>query len=212
VVWLLVTSCAVLVSYCGIQEIYASSSASHQAAPVVAPLSAAPTPSMTPAAASRSSSPKPPRDTIRPRPAPPRARPDPTPTTPTTTRAVTITSPADQAKVNGRAGVLVHGRSGDLGGDVLRIFVYAPDGRFYLTDNGPVQSRDGQWSSSIQQIGDGTRDIGRFFKITAVRADATCQDTIQGRSRDVNGNIAFLAVPPGCAVADEVAVLKTAWN
>ncbi|MCO6009443.1 hypothetical protein NE236_31180 [Actinoallomurus purpureus] len=209
-VWLLVTSGAMVTSYCGIQEIYATGGETHQALPVVAQPSP-PTASTTPAAASRTPSPRPPQASIRPRPTPTRSRPAALPTT-TAAPTVTITAPPDQAKVNGRAGVLVHGRVGDLRGDVLRIFVYAPDGRFYLTDNGPVQSRDGQWSSPIQQIGDGTRDIGRFFKITAVRADATCQDTIQGRSPDVNGNIAFLAVPPGCAVADEVAVLKTAWN
>ncbi|MEV0408689.1 hypothetical protein [Actinoallomurus sp. NPDC050550] len=209
-VWLLVTSGAVVTSYCGIQEIYATGSETHQALPVVVPPSPAP-PSTTPAAAKRTPGPNPPRASIRPRPTPTRSRPASLPT-PTAAPAVTITSPPDQAKVNGRAGVLVHGRVGDLRGDVLRIFVYAPDGRFYLTDDGPVRAQGGRWSSSIQQIGDGTRDIGRFFKITAIRADAACQDTIQGRTRDVNGNIAFLEVPPGCSIADAVAVLKTAWG
>ncbi|GAA4607922.1 hypothetical protein GCM10023195_30540 [Actinoallomurus liliacearum] len=212
-IWLLVTTGAVLVSYCGIHEIYAAGGESHEATPVVSVPSALPAPSETntdPVAVQGGSTPDPPRESMRARPAPPPSpRPDPTPT-PTT--AVEITSPADQAKVNGRAGLLVRGHSGDLRGDVLRIFVYAPDGRFYLTDDGPVPTRNGAWSSSIQQIGDGTRDIGRFFKITAVRADATCQDTIHGRSQDVNGNIAFLAVPPGCTIADTVDVLKTAWN
>ncbi|GAA4639382.1 hypothetical protein GCM10023196_100770 [Actinoallomurus vinaceus] len=207
-VWLLVTSGAVVTSYCGIQEIYATGGETHQAMPVVA-RPAPPPASTTPGTASRTPGPRPPRASVRPRPTPTRSAPLP----PTTAApAVTITSPPDQAKVNGRAGLLVHGRVGDLRGDVLRIFVYAPDGRFYLTDDGPVPIRDGQWSSSIQQIGDGTRDIGRFFQITAVRADAACQDTIQGRTRDVNGNIAFLAVPPGCSIADRVAVLKTAWS
>jgi hypothetical protein len=209
-IWLLVTSGAVVTSYCGIQEIYAAGSGTHQASPVVVAPSPAP-PSTTPAAANRTPSPEPRRASIRPQPAPTRSRPASSPT-PTAAPAVTITSPPDQAKVNGRAGVLVHGRVGDLRGDVLRIFVYAPDGRFYLTDDGPVRAQGGQWSSSIQQIGDGTRDVGRSFKITAIRADAACQDTIQGRTRDVNGNIAFLAVPPGCSIADAVAVLKTAWG
>jgi hypothetical protein len=215
VVWLIVTSCAAFVSYCGIQDINAADSGHHHAIPVVS-LPSAPTTSPTPTSGGSGMPPRQPQESMgvisaspshRPAPRSPRSAPTPRPTP-----AVEITSPADQTKVNGRAGLLVRGHSGDLTGEALRLFVYAPDGRYYLTDNGPVPIRNGAWSSWIQQIGEGTRDIGSFFKITAVRADATCQDTIQGRSRDVNGNIAFLAVPPGCAIADTVDVLKTAWN
>jgi hypothetical protein len=123
-------------------------------------------------------------------------------------RGVTIDAPRARSYVNGRVGVVVRGRAGDLEGGTLRLFVLAYNGLHYLIDNGPVITADRKWSFLLKPIGAGTTDIGRVFTIIAVVADKSCRRILESSNRDPEGNIAFPVLPPGCADFDRVDVIK----
>src|SRR4051812_12107435 len=55
---------------------------------------------------------------------------------PSDTQQVSIEVPREMTKVNGEQGVLVQGRTAGLDGSVLRLFVLAYNGLYYLIDNG----------------------------------------------------------------------------
>jgi hypothetical protein len=199
IVWLAGTVSAVVVSYAGIR---ASDVNASNGDPVVRP---APPPSTVtiPAPSPAPASPA----TPSPTPSPERPRRTRTPAF----QGVRITSPDDDAKVNGSVGVVLKGRYGDLRGAELRVFVLAFNGQYYLNDNGPVLSSDGTWDFLVKPIGAGTSDIGRVFTIIVATVDSACRATLQASNRAPDGNIAFPALPAGCRAADKVNVLKTAF-
>lgn len=200
--WLVGTASAIAVSYGGIQRIHVSGPGGPEDAPAVRPISAGPAGSATPAT---------PAPTPRRTPSPRRTRTTASPGA-AVLHGVTITSPRALTKVNGRAGVLVRGRVGDVGDAVLRVFVNAPNGLYYLTDGGPVPTGHGRWTSRVRYIGWGPGDIGRLFTVVVVIADPPCQAVLKGRRPDGQGNITFAALPRSCRQAASVALLKTAWD
>jgi hypothetical protein len=124
---------------------------------------------------------------------------------------VSIDAPREMTKVNGKDGIVVRGRAGDLDGSVLRLFVLAYNGLYYLIDNGPVIAPNREWRFLLKPIGDGKRDIGRVFTVFVATVDSSCRDLLDRSRRDRTGNIAFTTLPPGCTAKDKVNVLKTSW-
>jgi len=142
--------------------------------------------------------------------------PTPQPLTSTTSkppdaRQVSIDAPRELTKVNGKDGVLMHGRAGDLDGSVLRLFVLAYNGIYYLIDNGPVIAPNREWRFLLKPIGDGKRDIGRVFTVFVATVDSDCRKLLDRSHRDRTGNISFTQLPPGCTAKAKVNVLKTSW-
>ncbi|MEW2358874.1 hypothetical protein, partial [Spirillospora sp. NPDC029432] len=121
-----------------------------------------------------------------------------------------ITAPGAGARVAGGIGVLMRGTARDLGGHQLRIFDFAPNGVYYLADEGPVPVDGGRWTFRNGTIGAGDRDVGQPFVLTAVIADRRCQATLRTTPRDAENNIWFRTLPAGCREADSVRVTKTA--
>ncbi|MBO2449302.1 hypothetical protein J4573_19520 [Actinomadura barringtoniae] len=124
---------------------------------------------------------------------------------------VTIEAPRELTKVNGRQGVLVQGHAGDLHDSVLRLFVLAYNGQYYLIDNGPVIAPNREWRFLLKPIGDGKRDIGRVFTVFVATVDSDCRKLLDRSHRDRTGNISFTQLPPGCTAKAKVNVLKTSW-
>ncbi|MDL4771854.1 hypothetical protein [Actinomadura xylanilytica] len=219
--WVVGTGSAVLASFAGTRGLYMAGGAEAQrdggpavlARPsglVSAPPSRSASPSLSP-----SSSPSPSPSSSRPaaRRTPPKAeREQPAPPRRAVAfRGVDITAPRENAEVNGRVGVVVRGRAGDLDGSVLRLFVLAYNGLYYLIDNGPVVTPGREWSFLLKPIGGGTGDIGRVFTVFAVTVAPSCRRLLDGSARDPEGNITFSALPSGCRAADRVNVLKTGY-
>ncbi|TMR05711.1 hypothetical protein ETD83_05585 [Actinomadura soli] len=121
-----------------------------------------------------------------------------------------ITAPSQGATVAGVIGVLMRGTAANLGDRQLRIFDFAPNGVYYLSDEGPISVSGGKWSFRNGTIGDGQRDVGRPFVLTVVVADRTCQAVISATPRDAQNNIGFRTLPAGCREADSVQVTKSA--
>ena len=148
----------------------------------------------------------------------PVATPGPTHRTPTPephatkhrTPTVRIVAPRAGTKVAGRPGVLLTGTAANLNGRTLRIVDYAPNGVYYVADNGKVPVEDGHWSFRDATIGDGARDVGKVFELTAVVSDKKCQAAIHADREAHGGTAAFQTLPAGCREVASVRVLKTA--
>lgn len=146
-----------------------------------------------------------------PSPEPTHGTPSPTPHKPKSrTPSVRIIAPRAGTKVAGQPGVLMTGTAKNLKGRTLRIFDYAPNGVYYVADNGSVPVSDGLWSFRDATIGDGERDVGTTFELTAVISDKKCQATIHTERDAHNGTAAFQTLPDGCREVASVRVLKTA--
>ncbi|TYK52584.1 hypothetical protein [Actinomadura decatromicini] len=171
--------------------------------PTVKGGSPSPTPSPTPSP-SKVTAPKPQRRS------PAQAEPRSSRRSPAGPPTARITAPSQGARVTGMIGVLMRGTAADLGGRQLRIFDFAPNGAYYLSDEGPIPVSGGQWSFRNGTIGDGTRDVGKSFVLTVVIADQSCQALIGSTPRDAQNNISFRTLPAGCREADGVRITKTA--
>lgn len=123
---------------------------------------------------------------------------------------VTIDSPPQGTEVHGQAGVTLTGRATGLGGHRLRIIELAPDGLYYVADEGPVPVRSGRWSFHNGTIGAGAQDVGKTFTTIAVIANAACQRTLTSAVPNAEGNVVYRTLPPGCRAGDSVRVLKVA--
>lgn len=129
---------------------------------------------------------------------------------PARTPTARITAPRAGTKVAGGPGVLMRGTAAGLSGHELRIFDFAPNGVYYLADEGPIPVSRGRWSFRDATIGAGERDVGQPFVLTTVIADRACRTTLRSTPRDAENNISFRALPAGCHEADSVRVIKTA--
>jgi hypothetical protein len=215
--WLLVTACTVAVATAGLHAaLTRGGGKADQAEPQAGvesppgspppatspPLSPSPTatPTPTPTPSGHAGKPPPPRPVPRPKPrahlaGPPR---------------VHITSPKRYARITGRQGVLVSGTATRLGRNVLRLVDHAPDGMYYLVDNGPIPVRGGRWSYHDPVVGDGERDVGKTFVMTIVLANPRCQGVLQAVLPSSDGNIRMARLPRDCSVAAQAPVHKIA--
>ena len=112
--------------------------------------------------------------------------------------------------MHGQAGVTLTGTATGLGGSRLRVFELAPDGLYYVADEGPVPVHAGRWRFHNGTIGSGAQDVGKVFTTIAVIADAACGRTLAAAVPNGEGNVVYRTLPPGCREGDSVRVRKVA--
>lgn len=82
------------------------------------------------------------------------------------------------------------------------------DGVYYMTQDGPVTERDGNWSFIDIQVGD---DGDRGFNITyyVLQADQACGNALTGVPRNEDGLRTFPILFEGCEILAERPVTVT---
>lgn len=158
------------------------------------PATPAPEPTPTTAAAQGSVTPS----------SPPASRP------PERVTAVALTQPRNNERLAEDRDFFVQGTARDLGDDDLRLFLYSERRRtFYLADYGPQDvAGDGRWSIRSAGIGREWGGDGDAYLVQVVRADRSCQRSLDGLELGNDRYPAFPALPGGCRVLAQVRVVE----
>jgi hypothetical protein len=125
--------------------------------------------------------------------------------------AFVVDDPQQDAGVHGD--FPMSGRSPDLNGDELWIFVRSdgPTGGlvYYKTSDNPIPVSAGTWATQQASLGS-DEDIGMWFDLVAVRANPACQALILNVKPDSGGNlIVGRDLPVGCSELAVRRVKKT---
>jgi hypothetical protein len=126
---------------------------------------------------------------------------------------VRITSPADGQKVVGLDGVLVEETADKAHDRRLWMFDHADNDQYYVVNSSPLAVIDGHWSFFDRQVGSATADDdGHTFVLMVVTADDSCQEELQRKKPNNEGDIAFSSLPTGCTPGPAVNVVKVAHS
>jgi hypothetical protein len=125
----------------------------------------------------------------------------PAPTSPTGAPVVSFDQPTAGQSITAGQDVAVSGSVSGLNGSALWIVSKpdAGDGKYHLTQSGPVASDDGPWSFTDIEVGDSS-DSGEKIIYTALSADNSCSELLAALPPDPNANglQTFALVPDGC--------------
>jgi hypothetical protein len=120
---------------------------------------------------------------------------------------IKITSPKNNDKISGQAGVLLHGTAKRLEKGYSIWVIDVSGDTYYRANERPIPVNRGNWEYLDRPIGETRDPAGTTFRLGVVRASPECANSLQ-TARPDHGVVAFKELPRGCTIEDTVDVIK----